>query len=282
MAYVHVMRVASIGDALMKRILLLTFAIATVSGAQAMSVFSDGFESGDFSNWTGTTTPAEPEKPFVQNNVVHTGNWAAGVSGTNTGGGSGLDRQYVSFAPVAASDDLTLTFWMKLDAASGNNRHYMELRSYVGDVFGGTLDQLIAVGAYNGVTNAVDGSGGITTASNTNKWQMRLAFSGYANSGWFVLDQAANRTTEWTRFDLNVTTAGVNVYVDGVLGNASALSRGNSTTWTADTLVLGSGLTSVGNNGYFDDINLEAVPEPATMVALGLGAAALMRKRSKK
>lgn len=266
----------------MKRILLLTFAIATVSSANATMVFSDGFESGDFSNWSGTTTPAEPEKPFVQNSVVHSGNFAAGSGGTNTGGGSGLDRQYVSFAPIAAGDSLKFSFWMKLDAASGNNRQYMELRSYEADVFGGTLDQLIAVGAYNGVTNAVDGSGGITTASNTNKWQMRLALSGYANAGWFVLDQAANRTTDWTRFDLYVTSAGVNVFVDGALGTASALSRGTSTTWTADTIVLGSGLTSAGVTGYYDDVSLEAVPEPATMVAIGLGAAALIRRRSKK
>ncbi|QYK52239.1 MAG: PEP-CTERM sorting domain-containing protein [Fimbriimonadaceae bacterium] len=267
----------------MKRILLLTFAIAAVSGAQAVPIFSDGFESGDFSNWTGTVSPSEPEKPFIQNSVVHTGNFAASVPGANTGGvATVLDRQYVSFAPIAATDDINLTFWMKLDAASGNHRHYMELRSYANDVFGGSLDQIIAVGAFNSTTNSIDGNGVVTTSTNTSKWQVRVGLSGYANNGWFVLDQAANRTTDWTRFELKVTTSGINVYVDGVLGNASAYNRGNSTTWTADSLVMGSGLTSASINANFDDINLEAVPEPATMVALGFGAAALMRKRSKK
>lgn len=39
-----------------------------------------------------------------------------------------------------------------------------------------------------------------------------------------------------------------------------------------------------GNNGAImaDDLQVQAVPEPATMSALGLGAAAMLRRRKKK
>lgn len=42
----------------------------------------------------------------------------------------------------------------------------------------------------------------------------------------------------------------------------------------------GSGSALTGNV-YFDDFSIEAVPEPATLTVLGLGAAALLRRRKK-
>lgn len=268
---------------LMRKVGFIVGALAIVGSANAVVVFSDGFESGDFSNWTGDASTVEQEFPNVQGAVVHTGNFAAemqATDGPDTGTGTtGVNGKYKTVSPIAANQVVTLTFWMKLAAANGNNRHWMELRSTTTGAYTGSLDQLIAAGAYNGVTNVIDGAGNISTASSASKWQMRLALgAGYANSGWFQLNQAANRTTNWTKFEIVVMTTGVQVYVDGVAGLATPVSRGGAT-WTADNVILGSRLTSSGVLGYFDDVSLTAVPEPGTWAALGIGALALARKR---
>lgn len=263
----------------MRKTFLISIAALCAVASQA-SVWTSGFETQDFSEWDGLAT-GESEVPTIDGSVFHSGSFSASVPGTNVDGGSGLNSYYKNIGALSADQTTVLTFWMKLGAASGNNRQYSELRSYSGDAFGtGSLDQLLAIGAYNGATNSIDGNGTVTTASNVNKWQARVALGGgYANGGWFVLDQAANRTLEWTRFDIVASSSSIGFYVDGTLGTAVELSRGG--TWTADSVVLGSRLTSAGNSANFDDFEVDSVPEPATMVVLaGLGLAALRRRRS--
>jgi len=264
----------------MNRVILSAAVLALVAGAQANIVFSDGFESGDFSNWTGDGN-SEPEVPTIVNTPVYAGSNAAAITGTNTGGGTGIGRKYKTFTGVATTETLTFSFYLKLGAAATGNRQWAELRSYTNDTFGGTLDQLIAIGAYNSTTNVLDANGGVTTSTSTAKWQARVAFAGYANNGWFVLNQAANRTTDWTKFDVVVAPTGIQFFVDGVKGHDGTFSRGTSATWTPDTVVIGSGLTSAGTTGYYDNVSVTTgvVPEPASMIALGIGALALVRKR---
>ncbi len=264
----------------MNRVILSAAVMALVAGAQANIVFSDGFESGDFSNWTGDGN-TEPEVPTIVTDPVYAGTYAAAVGGTNTGGGTGIGRKYKSFTAIAVTETVTFSYYLKLSAAAAGNRQWAEVRSYSNDTFGATLDQLVAVGAYNGATNVLDANNGVSTLSNTGKWQARVAFAGYANAGWFVLDQAANRTTNWTKFDVVIAPTGIEFFVDGVKGHNGVFSRGTSTTWTPDSVVIGSGLTSASNTGYYDSVSLStaAVPEPASMVALGIGALAMVRRR---
>lgn len=268
----------------MKKVLLAMLAVGSGVAAHATVVFQDGFETGDLSQWTGTTS-TEPEDPFVQSTEFHSGAFAAAVPGANVSGTSALDRQYKNLGAIPTSQTITFSFWMKI-ALNGNNRQYAELRSYAGDAYNtGSLDQLIAVGAYNGATNSIDSLGNVTTASNGSKWQMRVT-AGHSwttsNGGWFVLGAAANRTANWTKFDVVISPTSFSVFVDGVNGLAAPIPGGRfGSSYTVDTLVMGSGLTSVTNTGYFDDFSVQAVPEPGTMAALGLGAMAILRRKRK-
>ena len=57
----------------------------------ATALFSDGFESGDFSQWTGTTITTG-ETATVVSNVLYTGSYGARFT---TNGGGGTERAYI-------------------------------------------------------------------------------------------------------------------------------------------------------------------------------------------
>jgi len=268
----------------MKKLILASAVLGCSVVSQAAVVFQDGFETGDFSKWDGITgTGSDPGT--IVTTPVYQGTYAAQMNGSTTSGV--VNGRYKAVTPLAISETITFDFYMKLTNVSGNNRHYCEIRSYTNDTFGGTLDALMAVGAYNAKTSKIDASGVVTydstgsTTTNLSKWQVRNAFAGYTN-GWFVLDQAPNRTLEWTHFEMVLTPTSLQVYVNGVAGLATPIARGVG---TIDSVVLGSRLSSTGNyNAYFDDIKLStaAVPEPMTLIGLITGLGALVARRRKK
>ena len=231
--------------------------VACVASANAVTLFEDGFETGDFSKWaaaagTGTTT--------VQSATVHTGAFAAQIAGAVGSGRYGnLSRAEIP------GETIELTFWMKLGAAHGNNRHYNELRSYSGNAYGsGSLEQLYALGAYNASINSFTST----------KWQARIAFG--TGAGWYTLTDGPLRNTDWNKFTIKVMPTTIEFYVNDVLGLATA-GRGN--TGTIDSVILGSRLSSVSIDSFHDDLIVTAVPEPASLAALALGAGTLLRRR---
>ena len=246
----------------MRNLAVIAFA-SCFAGAQAVSLFSDGFETGDFSLWTAAAATGVSS---VQTTTVHSGTFAAQMSGT-----TGSRRFANASRAELPGETIEYSFWMKLNAASGNHRHFSEIRSYAGDVYNvGALEQLYAIGTWNAAT--------VNTYSSA-KWQARLTFNragGPAVAGWYTLTDAPNRTTDWTKFTVKLSPTTIEFYVNDVLGLA-AMDRGN--TGSIDSVILGSNLSSASIDAFYDDVSLTAVPEPASLAALGVGAAALLRRR---
>jgi hypothetical protein len=183
----------------MKRFALLTVMVAAGVTAHGQTLFSDGFETGDFSKWAGVTgTGTDPGS--IQNTDVHSGNFAARMSGSTTAGV--VNGRYANLSRAElAGETIRYDFWMRIPTINGNHRHFAEIRSYAGDAYNtGSLEQLYAIGAWNAAV--------VNGTVNANKWQARIAFNmagGPTVAGWYTLTEAGNRTTDWTKFTIEAT-----------------------------------------------------------------------------
>ena len=92
--------------------------VAGAGAADAAAIFSDGFESGDFSAWTTVQTGADGSAT-VQGTVVKTGANAARLSATAAAGSFAYARKSLT----AAQSDLAATgdFQVQAEGATGGN-----------------------------------------------------------------------------------------------------------------------------------------------------------------
>lgn len=161
---------------------------------------------------------------------------------------------------------------------AANLRQFASFR----DLSGG-LAQLVAIGAYNDTTltkNRYTGSSASMADLNT-YYACRVLYQG--GPGWFILNGpgAPTRSTGWHELKAVFKDTTVEFYVDGVnaLSGLTTQYANSVGSVSFDTVLVGSGLSSPNGVGYYDNVLVNQVPEPAVAVLLGLGGLLFGRRR---
>jgi hypothetical protein len=135
------------------------FALTYVPVASADLIFSDGFESGDFSAWSLVKTGGDGTAA-VQSQIVSSGALAAQFTETSNTGSKAYARKTFS----SAQTDLTATgdFYVAQQGASGGNVPLLRL-------FDPSSNRLISVYRKNGTSNTIGVSYGGSYFNTTGK-----------------------------------------------------------------------------------------------------------------
>ncbi|MEW6251136.1 MAG: hypothetical protein AB1716_10850 [Planctomycetota bacterium] len=231
--------------------------VAALAGMASAAIIQDDFEG------YGSQQDFEAAWPLTGTNAMA---WTADNSHSPThsvfSNGDLARRHYRNFGSAVTPTNeqpLIAEFWMTVPETNNNARQYCEVRGYAGGAYNsGALNELYAIGLYNGITNP------------GNHFQARVAFGG---PNWINLDLAGapTRTPGWHRFTVEMLGAGViNFYVDGTLSGTVT----DTSPTPLDDFILGSGLTSnptAPQSSYYDDVLVQVVPEPAALALLALG-----------
>lgn len=109
------------GLVLIAVVVALGYSILT--SAAPVTLFSDGFESDNFNNWTVSAN--NKWKTINNSSNAHTGNYRAEVKG-NTGNTDG-DKKIIKQQSSTGYENLELSFWYKIDEALESGDHvYVE------------------------------------------------------------------------------------------------------------------------------------------------------------
>jgi len=221
------------------------FAIITALGAvtAAHAIILDDFESGNLSTYTTANGGAFAS---VTGAAAYSGNF--GVSFPSTTG----PAFYYDTARVTSAGTQTRA---KVRATTDGGRIYLGVNASAG----GTWSAVLGWNTSQLILQNNSGWGFVTSAS--------AAFDPVANT-WYTLEM------DWKANGDMI----VNVY-DDPGANLLATTGAVSTGLTGSGGVSFRGFSGTGGEIHMD--NIEAVPEPATMAALGIGVAAMLRRRRK-
>jgi len=151
---------------------------------------------------------------------------------------------------------------------------YYEIRTNVAQSNGGTL---VSSGTVSGVTHAATGRSVSSIAENTYT-ASGLSINLAAGHYWFAL--ALDRSAVGGGQSFITTTSGASGVGTPLHNNLSYLNDpANSFNYEA---LSSDNLEAGGIWDLSQGVIAQSVPEPATMAALGLGVAALLRRRNKK
>lgn len=279
----------------MKKVILLAGAVTIVSAASAQTVLFEAFDGmalGSVIGQTSTNGSAAPRtwsqtvgtsataSAVVTNSTVFAGSQALTVT-RNAGTGTAFFSPSVAGA-ITPSTGLVVSVSSRIlvNASPNNNSYFgLELGYSNGTAIGGGLG-LLGDGR---VLVYFPGSAGLglfvaSTAPNVAQTYQKGAWNELAVTQTFV-----NATDSVVRYFLNGTqlqlSDGTGVFnAQYTLTGAGAISNGLITTRNVNVGLA----SSLGASAVYDNYRVEAVPEPATMTALALGAAAMLRRRKNR
>lgn len=229
------------------------------------------------------------------------------TGGPNNGGGVINDAQAVfntvskkfafsaNFGNVPNSSAKTQGFWMAVSPGPNPKGHAGELAIFYMDA--STIDGInnknatLSVYAYNGVDGSTSFSDGTGSGGTPDRIATSKTSQSWINSLTMMQNQNGTRT-----FSFDIDATAINSHIPTHPG------PGGPAEWTGCAFGQNigvwfhpvAGLTTdyrtdgflkkfdYSKQGWLDGSNFKTTPEPASMIALALGAVAMLRKRSRK
>lgn len=248
----------------MKKVLFSALALSAVAASQAIVVVSEDFDQSQYvvgNTIIGVALTSQPSILWDSTAATLTAwktNNNRALSGTKSVHVTGTSGTWTwpGGSPFISAGETWISSVNVFVGQTGNgltSRYGLDAWGTVGNMSGG-----LAVRADGSVWK---NAGGV--------WSQQLA-AGTAPSGrWHNIKLEMTYTT--------ATSGTVKSFLNGTqVGGSLAISEAFT------DVDLYGGLRTATTDASFDDYKLEVVPEPATMAALGLGLAAMARRRKSK